>query len=242
MTARCFKCLLPLLFIQVAVFGQSPRPDTLFLTASRQYQQSVYDASIKGQSRLYNGTEHRDYLSRNDETPYFGIDDWQYGFIYYDDERYDSVGMFYDLSTDQVIIEHMLTGAKIELVSKKISRFQMNGHYFERLYPDSARVIGEGFYERLYNGDTKVYVRRTRTLITKPAGNVLEYKFVQRDRIYLFKDHRYYPVKSKKSVYKVLRDKKQEVRAAMKGDRIPYKYDRERAIVKMVQAYDATPE
>ena len=191
---------------------------------------------------MYNGTEHRDYLSRNDETPYFGIDDWQYGFIYYDDERYDSVGMFYDLSTDQVIIEHMLTGAKIELVSKKISRFQMNGHYFERLYPDSARVIGEGFYERLYNGDTKVYVRRTRTLITKPAGNVLEYKFVQRDRIYLFKDHRYYPVKSKKSVYKVLRDKKQEVRAAMKGDRIPYKYDRERAIVKMVQAYDATPE
>lgn len=242
MITRCLKCSLLLLFVQVAVFGQPSKPDTLFLSASRQYQQSVYDASIRGQARLYNGTEHRDYLSRNDESPYFGIDDWQYGFIYYDDERYDNVAMFYDLSRDQVITEHMLTGAKIELIAKKISKFEMNGHFFERLYADSAHVISEGFYERLYNGNTKVYVRRTRTLTSKPAGNVLEYKFIERNRVYLLKDHLYYPVKSKRSVLNVLHDKKPEVRAAMKGDKIPYRYDRERAIVKMVQAYDSTPE
>jgi len=232
-------CALLLIVLQVTVFGQSG-PDTLFLAAARQYQQAQYDGSIRGQSRLYNGTEHRDYLAKSDENPYFNIDDWQWGFIYYDDVRYDSVAMFYDLSRDQVITEHMLTGAKIELVAKKISSFQMNGHLFERLYKDSSGVISEGFYERLYNGATSVYVRRTKTLSSRASGSELIYSFDERNRVYLKKDNHYYPVKSKKSVLKVLGDKKPELRAMLKREKIRMKTDREHAIVRMAQTYDSS--
>jgi hypothetical protein len=234
-------CALLLILLQGAVFGQS-RPDTLFLAAARQYQQSLYDGSIRGQSRLFNGTEHRDYLAQSDENPYFNIDDWQYGFIYYDDVRYDSVAMFYDLSRDQVITEHMLTGAKIELIAKKISSFQMDGHLFERLYKDSAGVISEGFYERLYNGPTKVYVRRTKQLSSRPSGNELVYTFDQRNRIYLKKGNHYYPVKTKKSVFRVLGDKKPALRAMLKNEEIKFKVAREHGIVRMAQTYDSTPQ
>lgn len=234
-------CLLLLFLLQDAAFGQQTKPDTLFLAASRQYHQSLYDGSIRGQSRLYNGTEHRDYLSQNDEHPYFSLDDWQYGFIMYDDERYDSVALFYDLSRDQVITEHMLTGAKIELIAKKISVFTMNGHYFERLYKDSSGVISEGFYERLYNGNPTVYVKRTKVLTSRASGNELIYDFEERNRIFLKKDSHYYPVRSKKSVLKVLADKKQELRTMLKQEKIIYKADRERAIVRMAQTYNTTP-
>src|SRR4051794_22350127 len=125
MISRILTCPLLVIFLQVTAFGQQAKPDTLFLAAARQYEQTLYTTSIGGQSRLYNGTEHRDYLAKDDENPYFGQDDWQYGFILYDDERYDSVALFYDLSRDQVITEHILTGAKIELVAKKISAFEM---------------------------------------------------------------------------------------------------------------------
>lgn len=240
---RSFTTGILLLFVfQGAAFGQQVSADTLFLSSARQYQRSLYDGSIRGQSRLFNGTEHRDYLAQDDENPYFGIDDWQWGYIYYDDERYDSVALFYDLSRDQVITEHMLTGAKIELIAKKISAFTMNGHYFERLYRDSSGVISEGFYERLYNGDTKVYVRRTKSLTSRASGNELLYSFEQRNRIFLLKDHHYYPVKSKKSVLKVLDDKRSELRDVLKKEKISFKTDREHGIVRMAQTYDSTPK
>ena len=239
---RSFTTGLLLLFMfQGSAFCQQAGTDTLFLSASRQYQRSLYNGSIGGQSRLFNGTEHRDYLSQDEENPYFGIDDWQWGFIYYDDERYDSVALFYDLSRDQVITEHMLTGAKIELIAKKISAFTMNGHYFERLHRDSLGVISEGFYERLYNGETKVYVRRTKTLNSRASGNELLYTFEERNRIYLLKDKVYHPVRTKKSVLRVLEDKKPEIRDMLKREKIKLKKDREHGIVRMAQTYDSPP-
>jgi len=224
----------------IAAFAQIAKPDTVFLGAATQYQQSFYTAAIGGQSRLYNGTEHRDYLSRDEETPYFGLDDWQYGYIIYDDERYDSVAMFYDLSTDQVITEHKLSGAKIELIAKKISAFELNGHSFERLQKDSAGVIGEGFYQRLYGGPTRVYVRRNRTLTSRASGNELVYSFEERNRIYLRKDNLYYPVKSKRSVLQVLDDKRPELKAVLKREKLKFRLDRELAIVRMAATYDTS--
>ena len=234
-------CPLLLILLQGAALGQQTRPaDTLFLAAARQYQQSLYHTSIGGQSRLYNGTEYRDYLAQGDENPYFGIDDWQYGYVYYDDERYDSVAMFYDLSRDQVITEHVLTGAKIELIAKKVSVFEIGKHFFERLYRDSSGVISEGFYERLYDGNTKVYVKRTKTLSSRASGNELIYTFDERNRVYLLKQNRYHPVKTKKSVLNVFSDKKSELKSMLKQEKIKFKTDRERAIVRMAQTYDST--
>jgi hypothetical protein len=240
MIRSLITCALLLILLQGTALGQQARPaDTLFLAAARQYQQSLYHASIGGQSRLYNGTEYRDYLAQGDENPYFGIDDWQDGYVYYDDERYDSVAMFYDLSRDQVIIEHVLSGAKIELIAKKVSAFEISKHFFERLYRDSSEVISEGFYERLYNGSTKVYVKRTKTLSSRASGNQLLYTFDERNRVYLLRKNRYYPVKSKKSVLKVFSDKKSELKSMLKQEKINYKADREHAIVRMSQTYDS---
>jgi hypothetical protein len=239
MISRILTCPLLVIFLQVTAFGQQAKPDTLFLAAARQYEQTLYTTSIGGQSRLYNGTEHRDYLAKDDENPYFGQDDWQYGFILYDDERYDSVALFYDLSRDQVITEHILTGAKIELVAKKISAFEMNGHFFERLYPDSSHVISEGFYERIYAGPTRVYVKRTKTLASKASGNELIYSFDERNRVYLKKDGRYYPVRTKRAVLQILSEKRPELKAMLKREKLKFKFDREQAIVRMASTYDS---
>lgn len=240
MTPKYLTGALLAIIFHSAAMCQQQAPDTAFLASARQYQQSLYDASIRGQSRLYNGTQHLDYLSRNDEHPYFNLDDWQFGFMYYDDERYDSVAMFYDLSRDVIITEHLLTGAKIELISRKISAFEIGNHYFERILKDSSGTLTEGFYERLYNGTPKVYARRTKTLSSRASANQIEYSFDQRNRIYLYKDGIYHPVKTKRSVLRVLDDRKHELRAALKQQNIRYKVDRERAIVLMAQTYHTT--
>ena len=131
--------------IAIQCLGQAANTDTTFLTLAKKNQEEIYNGFIYGQSRLYNGSEHRDYLSRDEEHPYFGADDWSYGDILYDDELYKNVPLFYDLSRDKVISEHVLNGAKLELVSEKISRFSMGGHTFVKLQKDQNNIIAPLF-------------------------------------------------------------------------------------------------
>ena len=235
-------CLLGFSILTSVSFAQTARLDTAFLTSAKIYQKNLYENFIHGQSRLYNGSEHRDYLSRDEEHPYFGVDDWAYGTLVYDDEVYQNVPMFYDLSRDRVISEHILNGAKIEMVTEKISRFTMSGHTFVRLYKDEGKIISTGFYDMLYNGPSKVFVQRVKLLQQKVESNDIIARFEERNRIYLYKDGKYYPVKKKKSVMAVFADRKQDLKSFLKKNKIKYRGDRETAIVRLAQFYDAQPQ
>ncbi|MEJ7646289.1 MAG: hypothetical protein WKF87_16960 [Chryseolinea sp.] len=219
-------------------YGQHPAPDTVFLTKARTQMIARYEDDMKPQSRLYNGTEYQDYFSKNDEHPYFGIDDWSYGDILYDDELYENVAIFYDISRDRVITEHGLNGAKIELITEKVSTFTINNHKFVHLKsPD--QTIDVGFYEVLSDGKTKVYARRQKFLQQTAESNDIIYTFEEKNRLYIFKDGIFHSVRSKKSVLKVLKDRKQALTAYLNKNNMRFKTNREDAISKMASQYDA---
>jgi len=232
-------CFVGLLCCAIQCVGQQLPADTIFLTSAKTNQVKLYTDYIVGQTRLNNGSEHRDYLARNDEHPYFGVDDWQYGSIVYDEESYENVPMFYDLSRDKVITEHSINGSKLELISEKIARFSLAGHTFQRLKRDPSRMISEGFYDVLYDGKTKVFVRREKALQQKVESNDIIFNFQQKNRVYVLKDSVYHPVRKKSSLLDVFGDKKQEVRAFLNKRGTKYKADRENAIARVAEFYDA---
>ena len=238
MTVSC-PYIIVVLCCAIQSFGQQLPLDTTFLASARANQVKLYTEFIHGQTRLNNGSEYRDYLSHNEEHPYFGVDDWAYGTIIYDEEIYENVPMFYDLSRDKVISEHSLNGAKLELISEKISFFTLGTHTFVRLAADEARTITSGFHERLYDGKTKVYVRREKSLQQKVESNNIIFKFDEKNRVYIQKNGVYYAVKSKNSVLEVFNDRKQEVRTFMKKNGRITKNDRENAIARVAAFYDA---
>lgn len=223
----------------VISYAQDLAPDTSFLAVARSYPLELYNQAIHGQARIYNGTEYRDYFSRNDEHPYFGIDDWAYGDVYYDDELYKNVPLFYDISRDRIITEHMLNGAKLELINEKIKRFSLDEHQFIRITDSDARVIPSGFVEILYDGQTKVYARREKNLVQKVESNDIIARFDVRDRLYIKKGNSYYPVKKKRSVLAVFSDKKSELKTFLNKNKITFNLDREAAIAQMAEFYDA---
>jgi hypothetical protein len=232
-------CLVGLLCCSIQCIGQALPADTMFLTSAKENQVRLYTEYIVGQTRLNNGSEHRDYLSRNDEHPYFGEDDWQYGNIVYDEESYENVPLFYDLMRDKVITEHSINGSKLELISEKIARFSLAGHTFQRLNRDESKIITDGFYDLLYDGKTKVYVRREKALQQKVESNDIIFNFQLKNRVYVFKDGAYHPVKKKSSLISLFEDKKQEVRAFLNKSGTKYKRDRENAIARVAEFYDA---
>ena len=219
--------------------AQPAKQDTSFLASAKQYQEALYNKFIHGQARLYNGSEYRDFFSKDDEHPYFGIDDWAYGDILYDEELYKNIPLFYDIYHDKVIAEHLLNGAKLELISEKVQRFSISGHTFVRLRRDELNVITEGFYDLLYNGSTKVYCRREKQLQRKIESNTIIERFDSKNRVYILHKGAYFPVRKKSSVLDVLSDRKQELKSFIKKNKIKFDDNRENAIVRITTYYDS---
>jgi hypothetical protein len=231
--------LLPLLLVVAhTTLSQPLKGDTTFLTRAQANQVQKYNRLIGGNSRLYNGTEYRDYISHGDEHPYFGTDDWAPGSIEYDDVFYPNVDLFYDLSKDAVIVEHTPTGEKIELIAEKISRFTMGDHSFVRLRTDSAGIIETGFYEVLSVGTVTLYAHHQKTPGSRAESGEIIYYFGTLDKLYLYSDGVYHRIKSKGSVSSLLRDHKKELASWRKSNRALLKGNREKAITAMVVEYN----
>jgi hypothetical protein len=238
MRSRIYRIFTGLLLLSPAFcYCQATKIDTSFLAQSKTKSIALYTATIQHQSRLYNGSDYIIYLPKDEEHPYYGTDDWTSGSIVYWEELYENVPLLFDLSIDQVIAEHE-RGSPIRLVPEKVQRFTILGHTFIRLYRDDKNRISDGFYDQLYNGKSKVYAKHSKTYRETLESHKVIPHFDEGVRYYLVKDGNFHVVKSKASVLQVLSDRKSEVKSFLRKNRIRYKDNREKAIVRVTEFYD----
>lgn len=229
--------ILVLIHLQTSSYSQSAPLDTAFLADSRKKIVSLYAASIQQQSRLYNGTDYVLYSSRDEEHPYFNLDDWIFGSITYWGELYENVPVMYDLSTDQVVTEHN-RGNPIKLIPEKVDGFVIADHTFQRLMSNDTLKIAEGFYERLHDGTTKVYAKHQKVYREDITAREVIPRFEESTRYFILKNGVLSQVKKKGSVLDTFEDRKQEVKTFMKKNRIRFKDNRAAAIVRVAEYYD----
>ncbi len=225
-------------FFHLYGFSQSLPADTLFLAQGRKNEVALYTKAMVAQSGIFNGTEYRDYRPLKDELPLFSVD-WVDGSVFYEGEVYENIPLLYDLSTDKLITEHYSSRQKIELIDNKIESFSLGEHHFVHLRDDRLR---KGFYELVYDGTTKVYMRRQKTLQQSLAGTEIRRNFEEKEFYYIFKKGNYYSVKNKKSVIAVLKDKKSELNQFIAKNHIRFKISREKSIAMVAEYYDRINE
>jgi hypothetical protein len=226
-----------LLLTSALCYGQVTNADTSFIAQAKKKSIVLYTSSIQHQSRLYNGNDYVIYQSRNDEHPYYSTDDWSTGSVVYWGELYENISLLYDLSTDQVITEHD-RGSPIRLLPEKVQAFKIAEHTFVRLYRDDKNRISDGFFDQLYDGKTKVYGRYWKTYGEDLENTKVVPRFDASIRYYIVKDGVFTVVKSKGSVLQVLEDRKQDVKNFIRKNRINFKDNREKAIVRVTEFYD----
>ncbi len=202
----------------------------------------IYSRTLGLSSHLLNGVQYKEYNAHLDDEghPYFGLDDWVEGSVYYDGEVYEGVAILYDLIKDKVVIEHPFAGIKLELISEKIKYVDLPGHRFVRLDADTLKnaSIRTGFYDLLYDGLTKFYVKRQKERKDEIVGQEIQVKFSENDRLYIFKQGQYIQVKTKSSVLTTLADRKAELRKYIRKNKIHFRRNREDAITRVVAFYD----
>jgi len=243
--------LLPyILLFFTPVNAQLNSADSGLLNTSVKTAINLHNTVLAENIHLYNGPENTGYNHLATGNPYFLADELQNGTVFYDDTYYENVPLLYDLVQDNVVIlqyavnrstasEEYKKIMRQDLVKNKLEWFTMPGHEFVRLIADSnATGMPGGFYERMYNGKVKLFVKRSKKYVEEVKGQELERRYEQTTNYYVQQNGKYYSVRSAKSLPGIFKDKKRELNSFYKINRKKYKRNKEQLIFEATRYYD----
>jgi hypothetical protein len=207
--------------------------DSTFVADAKNSAIRHYTQAVGVQSHLFNGSEYKEYNAQGDEFPYL-FDDVMFGAVKYAGEVYENIPLYYDLVKDQVITSYT-HGNKVQLLRPKVEYFDIGGHRYVRLNNDK---MTEGFYDLMYDGKMKFYVRHQKVLVIKINGNAPENTFEERIKYYILKNGTYHSVKSKRSVMSLLKDRRKEMKRVIKEEKLKFGKNREKSIARLLQRYE----
>ncbi len=214
--------------------------DTTFLQAAIQNSIQVYQRTLAGQVKLYNGSRYQAPANTIDQHPYFSSDDWIMGDVFYDGQFFTNVPLMYDIYNSLLITEHYSNGQSVQLIIEKVNHFSIAGHTFEKIENKSVgkSLSQTDFYDILYPGKTTVIAKRQKVLHEKITSQKVERSYDEKNRYFILKNGFFFPVKSKASVLKILEDKKQDLKKFLTRTRTTFSGNREIALKSLAQYYD----
>lgn len=230
------KVFIYVMLLHVAAFNcYAQKTDTAFVSASIAEAKRIYTARVQGESLLFNGSDYGEYSPLKDEHPFYLSYDWIYGSVLYDGQFYDSIMLQYDIALDQLVIESHMYGTQIQLIKSKVHSFTLEDRKFINM--DSSSM--KGFYEVLYDGETKVLAKRIKRLQERISSSEITREFEEKNRYYMLVNEKFVAVKNKKSALKALRSNKKELQQKYQALNSNVKKKPERQIVILAELNDS---
>jgi hypothetical protein len=199
---------------------------------------AIYTKAIGANQHLYTGSEYVDYNHTMTGNPYFASLYFTSSAIVYDDILYNNVQLFYDILNDDVVLKNYNDTALL-LPKEKISSFRITGHNFIKIIPDSATAeINAGYYEVLYNGNTKLFAKRKKIITEKIDIQYYEAFFTEQDQYYILKNDIFYQVSDKNGALGVMKDRKKELSKFIHQEKLKFRKNFEASLLKTVVYYN----
>jgi hypothetical protein len=214
--------------------------DTAFASVAARNTIKVYEKYIEGQELIYSGSLYKELLRTNESHPYFLTAEWTFESVRFEGEKFDNVPLLYDIIADLLITESV-TGNTQALPRDRVDNFSIQGHFFERVENKDFQnsLPRSGFFEVLYNGKTKVLCLRQKQLQEKADNNKIEMDFYEKWKYFVLRDGRYFQVKSKSSIIKLLADRKAELRSFVKRNNHLLTKNPDVALPAITREYDS---
>lgn len=206
----------------------------------RSYAIKLYEATFSGpNSPVYQGREYLPYAFPTSGNAFFVTNEWQEGSVCFKGKLYSHLPLLYDILKDQLVLQSWNKIYRIHLSQQNVSRFIIGTHHFIRINNNDSSGKSfppAGYYEELVYGTTRLLAKRIKT-VEAPASTGTTSRFVEDDRYYIEKANHYYPVRTKRSVLKVLHDHKREIKQYIRKNDIRFGLNKEAAMVEIVK-YD----
>lgn len=234
-----FSCSI-LFFSPNQMRAQGTASDTSFYQQALLNTMAVYHKAFGIQSALYNGSKYKQYPFKfSDGHQFFHSITPATGSIVYDGVKYDSVLMQYDEISDVLII--IGPGDWIQLLNGKVERFNLYNSNFVWLEKDSVRTSlnRTGFYNILYNGKTSLLKKEIKTIREEMTMRSEINRFADpKVHYYIEQNGEFYPIKSRKDLYRIFGDQKKDVQRFVKANRLNFRKNREEMLTSATAYYD----
>lgn len=231
-------------FVVSHVHGQwvAPVADDQLATPAYEYAVGLYNQKVKSQALIYNGPEYNESKIPATGHPYFMEDFMENGTINFQGEIYRDIPMLYDVVKDRIIIEHFdQSGIGVRLIPHKdgIKSFSLYDRQFVHLTVSMIpRNMRPGFYDVLYEGKIRAFAKHRKEALENVSQGGVTVNYEPKDQFFLYKDGRYYNVRSKASLLRVLKDEKKTLAPFIRNAGLNFRANKERAIVEVGKHYD----
>ena len=191
-----------------------------------------YSSQVGGSLLLYNGAEYAFAYPGMQGFPFFNSNSFESGTVCFDHIVYYQVPLQLDL-VNNVLITKSGKGLSLMLDAKLVDSFIISNHLFIYLSADSISGLNSssGYYERLYNGKTKVYIKR-RKQSERSFRAEDPYIFKEYDDYFILNGNRYFKIEKKKDVNRAFKNHYKETVSHLKSLEVNFKKNKERYLTE----------
>jgi hypothetical protein len=201
---------------------------------------AIYDSSFNIENHILNGRVF--YASGNKYiNPFFLDNEWKTGKIWSSGLIYNAKMLKYDIGSDNLVYLNYKDSYAypVYLNREFVKEFIIGNHHFKYLNDfgnSNEDELKPGYYEVLYNGVIKYYVRWEK--IINPKRSLSDQGYTQKNFFFLKKDGKYIRLKSQSTIFKILTDHEKEIRTFMKKNNIHFSVNKLDTIVRVFEYYD----
>jgi hypothetical protein len=184
---------------------------------------------------IYNGSEYTGFYRGMRNHPFLISDSTVTGDVFYDGALYKNIKLNYNIADNQVYFRYEKLGYNIRLLNEKITYFTINARRFENLATNIK--LNQPFFELLYSGHIKVYAVHEK-VIRQPVKPEDPLFFQQYNSYYVSYKGNLTRVNNLSSVLATLPDKENITRRWVRSQKLNFRKQPERSIVKVVEYAD----
>jgi hypothetical protein len=188
---------------------------------------------------INNGRIWRDLYASVKGDQFLFTNEFLSGQVTMNGKTYSTPKLRYDILNDEIMTVtdkgHILQLNK-EMVESFTLTYLFRIYNFTKTEPDSLNKVS-GYFNVLYKGRTTLYIRYNKEISKRGPGKNYE-DFVQSEKVYLIKDGIFHQVRNNRDFKKVVSDKKNEIKAYLKENRIMISRKSPDTYVPVLEYYD----
>jgi hypothetical protein len=239
-----FHLRVTLCFVANAFFFQKSfsQIDSAFLAEVKKNTIARHDHALTAQLPIYRG---RIYVpsfvaDKKGQHSYFGIGTMVKGAVTYEGVFYKDVYLKYNLVSDELILQHYDKATNFVLDRDRVDWFSVGDQKFVNLRNDSSynELIPNGFFNLLYDGNTKLLAKRQKTITEVRNFESMERRVESKSQYYIVKRTEYYEIKNKKTLLRVLKKNGNESQQYLNSNKLSFKKDPEGTILSLIKFFD----
>lgn len=199
-----------------------------------------YFSVVQEYALVYNGKEYSRYEKQTTNHPYLVNAGFEEGTISFGGTVYPRLLMKLDLFRDELVLQSPNKLYPVVAEKERIDYILLNGY---RIINPSTRgwqdLIGNEYIVLLSDNIYPVIKKYVVTYEEKVNGLSIEASFRIKERFYVVKENRFYPVKNKRALLNLFPDKKKELSRYAREQKLNFKKQPEQAFVTIVKQYEA---